>query len=744
MTSESTNLGPTPDLQVEDDEMSEVCEPNEIGVISADVDVDGTASSTLQDLQDLQVDDEEKAEVCELSDLVVSSADGDGATSSTVEEAHTALEGGEEALQKVGEQQEDGPAKDAARRLEGKTDMETTAGAVQTTTSEKRNVLKFLPSRPPASGVVRSTFVPLSNDIEEVPQVGDLENEFNISPGDDQVARPSFFANAANVSPPAPVETTSAFLVEASLVADDHAEAVAYGPAEHVFMAEEVHEKSVSGLENVISFLRTSRGLLLCLGLSLLVAGVTVTGVLCSGGSCTSSPALGNQAVSTAPFGRPTVAPTVAPTSAPPPDKNLLIRAVLPNYTLMSLDDPFSPQSKAFSWLENHTFLESLTETRMEELFAMATFYFAFSGNTWAASGPTNYLSYSEAVCNWGEVAGCSDGSLQSLRLAGYNSSMTMKLRGKMPPEIAMLSSLQSIQIMYTDLQITLADMIPTEMGLMTSLEYLEFTSSVSGTIPSAIGLLTNLKALYVRQNSNLAGTLPTELVNLMVLDVLDLSKNQLTGTMPREMFLLTSLKELYLSDNLLAGPFPTEFGLLTTLIRLTLRANVNMFGTVPTELGRLTALEGLYLAGTQLNGTIPSEMALLTSLREAYWETNQLSGPLPTELGLLAKLDVLYLHSNQLNGTIPTTLGQMKTLRNLCLRYNRFSGPIPSQLGMLSNLKIIQLEYNSFSGVVPEEMCALPLSRFQLDCGDNATCPVGCGCLCCGIDDPCNMFWLR
>lgn len=55
------------------------------------------------------------------------------------------------------------------------------------------------------------------------------------------------------------------------------------------------------------------------------------------------------------------------------------------------------------------------------------------------------------------------------------------------------------------------------------------------------------------------------------------------------------------------------------------------LIGTVPTELGRLTALTELLVSDNQLVGTIPSELGLLTVVRETYLTSNSLVGTIPT-----------------------------------------------------------------------------------------------------------------
>lgn len=110
---------------------------------------------------------------------------------------------------------------------------------------------------------------------------------------------------------------------------------------------------------------------------------------------------------------------------------------------------------------------------------------------------------------------------------------------------------------------------------------------------------------------------------------------------------------ENWLSD----APIGTWYGVTTDesdrVIELILWFN-NLSGTIPPELGDLTALTELRLNGNQLSGTIPSELGNLTALTALNLSDNQLSGTIPPELGNLFNLDALYLASNRLEGCQP------------------------------------------------------------------------------------------
>ncbi|GEM_PF-6380894 len=184
----------------------------------------------------------------------------------------------------------------------------------------------------------------------------------------------------------------------------------------------------------------------------------------------------------------------------------------------------------------------------------------------------------------------------------------------------------------------------------------------------------------------------------------ISLNSNNLVGTIPSELGNLTALTTLSLAGNQLSGTIPSELGNLTALTNLWLYGN-QLSGAIPSELGNLTNLTVLYLSGNQLSGAIPSELGNLTALTTLWLYDNQLSGTIPSELGNLTNLTVLYLSGNQLSGTIPSELGNLTALTTLSLAGNQLSGTIPSELGNLTNLTALYLFSNQLSGAIPSEL---------------------------------------
>ena len=84
-------------------------------------------------------------------------------------------------------------------------------------------------------------------------------------------------------------------------------------------------------------------------------------------------------------------------------------------------------------------------------------------------------------------------------------------------------------------------------------------------------------------------------------------------------------------------------------------------------------------------DGVIPLGTPLRVTM--LLLQERQLTGEIPTGLGSLANLQGLYLWGNQLTGEIPPELGGLSNLEWLDIASNQLTGEIPTELGNLSNL---------------------------------------------------------
>ena len=162
----------------------------------------------------------------------------------------------------------------------------------------------------------------------------------------------------------------------------------------------------------------------------------------------------------------------------------------------------------------------------------------------------------------------------------------------------------------------------------------------------------------------------------------------------------------------------PSEIGLLTQLTYLNL-AGRQLRGTIPSTLGRLFQLNTLYLYENLFVGTIPSTLGNLGQLEELELSENQLTGTIPFTLGNLGQLEYLGLEDNQLTGTIPSELGYLGKLEGLDLSNNTLRGAIPSTLGYLTELTYMDLSINQLYGTIPATLFPAYTKDFYIDCAE-------------------------
>lgn len=162
----------------------------------------------------------------------------------------------------------------------------------------------------------------------------------------------------------------------------------------------------------------------------------------------------------------PTVMPSIPPTTVPslaPTDILHDFILSLPNYTMVSLEDPLSPQSLALEWLQKHPELDTMPDWRREQLFALVTFYHAFDGDQWREDIKQNWQTYEKSECIWystlfgsfnlaqaygeGSIGNntnttpCNEGRFEHLALANLALSSSQPT---IPPEITMLTDLKT------------------------------------------------------------------------------------------------------------------------------------------------------------------------------------------------------------------------------------------------------------------------------------------------------------
>jgi len=131
------------------------------------------------------------------------------------------------------------------------------------------------------------------------------------------------------------------------------------------------------------------------------------------------------------------------------------------------------------------------------------------------------------------------------------------------------------------------------------------------------------------------------------------------------EMLNSTTITRLHIGS-MCAGTIPTQLGQLTALTYLDFWGASCLTGTIPTQLGQLTALTSLsFYKSLSLTGTIPTHLGKLTALTSlSFTFALSLTGTIPTQLGQLTALTYLsFKHAASLSGTVPAAVQRLPKL---------------------------------------------------------------------------------
>ena len=277
-----------------------------------------------------------------------------------------------------------------------------------------------------------------------------------------------------------------------------------------------------------------------------------------------------------------------------------------------------------------------------------------------------------------------------------------MILRGTIPPEVNLLSSMQYFLVAEMALSGTLGSgptgdlfsswtnvvevrldnnqfigKLPSFTGTHPLLRKLDMShNQFTGQVPSTLGNLLDLELLALGSN-NLKGPVPSTLGNLG-----SLSKcNPRIGTKRPDIFYFlshTSLSaSLELYDNDLTGPIPIEIYSVDSLKVLDLQ-KTNITGSISPLIDGLSNLERLALGDTNMGGVFPAQFFNLTLLKEIYLRNCNFSGDMPeASWSRFVDLVDLDLANNDMTGPIPQVLGNLVNLKELKLQGNRLTGSI-------------------------------------------------------------------
>ncbi len=298
-------------------------------------------------------------------------------------------------------------------------------------------------------------------------------------------------------------------------------------------------------------------------------------------------------------------------------------------------------------------------------------------------------------------------GGLTSIRTIDLTGN---RLNGPIPPQLAHLSELRLLGLADNQLSGT----ISSDLGKLRSLEYLFLKKNqFSDPIPGSFLELPNLKEFYFQDNLSLCAP-PDDSFQEWLKQIGDFDGPTCIPAFVQIDVVFKSLRELYRATNgdswrnnsgwnTTATPssmaeFNSWYGLTVRddrLVEIDLNTN-SLTGTLPIELGNLTALERLFLDRNQISGFIPEQLGDLSWLNWLGLSENRLTGSMPASLGKLTRLEHLYLNDNQLTGQISPMLGGLQVLRRLDVHDNQLSGEIPRNFLQLLWVSSFKFQNNS------------------------------------------------
>jgi len=183
---------------------------------------------------------------------------------------------------------------------------------------------------------------------------------------------------------------------------------------------------------------------------------------------------------------------------------------------------------------------------------------------------------------------------------------------------------------------------------------------------------------------------------------------------------LLTNAIVFDLQNTQVSGTIPTEVGLMASMEEL-FWAEMKLTGTLPTELGLWTNMWIMNLYNNALTGTLPSEIGLLTGMEELYLYSNLLSGSISQEVADLPILLIFNAANNDLTGEIPAY--------DMVVSGNFTDPDVGAWMSVYS--RAINLTGNALTGTIPSSMCVIDNEDYSLLHYDCSLLLCGCSCSC-------------
>lgn len=270
---------------------------------------------------------------------------------------------------------------------------------------------------------------------------------------------------------------------------------------------------------------------------------------------------------------------------------------------------------------------------------------------------------------------------------------------GSIPSSLSNLTHLRRLALSKN----SFSGWIPESIGRLSQLEELYLDSNFfTGQIPASFNGLVSLQRLEL-QGNNLTGEFP-DLRSLKKLSFLDCSDNAITGEFPAT--LPASIIEISMRNNSFRGRIPQNLGELMFLQVMDVSKN-QLSGAVPSILFNHPSLQQLTLSYNSLTslGAISRSIGSQSELIALDLSNNQIQGLLPAFMAMMPKLSALSVENNKFTGMIPTQyalkaaappVGKTCAFARLLLGGNYLFGPIPGPLlGLKPGSSVVSLVDN-------------------------------------------------
>ncbi|CAL9054569.1 unnamed protein product, partial [Musa banksii] len=337
----------------------------------------------------------------------------------------------------------------------------------------------------------------------------------------------------------------------------------------------------------------------------------------------------------------------------------------------------------------------------------------------------TNYFSSINLANN--KLSGEIPSSIENLIWLESFHLNNNKLHGLLPSSLKNCSALVFLDLGNNKF----SGSIPTWIAQnFLDLEVLRLRSNMfSGNIPAELGQLAYLHVIDLA-NNKLSGPIPHSFGNLNA--AMTRSRPHLTRRDKRVFYspLVKDRPALLPFDNYddsialtIKGRY-YNFSIILYLVNIIDLSNNNLTGEIPIEIGSLSMLQTLNLSRNNFVGQIPAAIGAMKSLETLDLSFNKLSGVIPQSFSALNSLNHLNLSYNNLSGAIPSG-NQLRTLEDASIYIGNVhlcGPPVTKSCSDDPNVDSTEEEYEQGSHIRPSLLLLTHLERLNLSHNDLST----------------------